>query len=422
MKQIFTKFFFFIFLFVLALSADAQWTALDYHNPQRGSLYITKHGTILSMGMMRGVDVGVNCGESWISPSEVQDVEYSSAIEVGDALMMGGDYAKFARSYDDGARWDVIDYSHILTDPKELQAAVYALCYYKDRLFMGRYGTGVYYSDDLGSTWTATDRVSLQLPGNQGGGEFVFHLMEFKGRLYNIGSSGIWRLNEDSLDLTWECVFRPQDMQGIDGRFPWLYTAVEVDGMMMIVNGDQFSKTILKTYDGENYEKLEYGGDLTTANIRGLYYDGQYIYAATSYDDAGTTKGVFVSDDAGTTWTRVSEGLTNATYMKFDVWEGNIYTCGFEDGKIYWMPLLNHTSVDNHDAEGYVDIIVMGSSFRVVSEIQGIEVVVYDLMGRVVYRNTDNVLHDLSGLNAGLYVAAVVEGGIIKAKEKIMVR
>ena len=86
------------------------------------------------------------------------------------------------------------------------------------------------------------------------------------------------------------------------------------------------------------------------------------------------------------------------------------------------MPLLNHTSVDNHDAEGYVDIIVMGSSFRVVSEIQGIEVVVYDLMGRVVYRNTDNVLHDLSGLNAGLYVAAVVEGGIIKAKEKIMVR
>lgn len=285
-----TKFFLFCFYFVIQ-NLNAQWVQLNIPSIDYSSIVAAPSGTggtnlfaaTAGMGILLSTDLGVN----W-TPINGANGELNYAVinalgvapngNGGATVLAGnGDLGVF-RSTNNGVNWtfcgignhEVISFA---TSPDGSQ------------LFAGTRDDGIYYSTDNGINWTKIGLSDKQVTAitvtPDGSGRInVYAGTWFQGLYHLTNNNGLWTSN--NLGFTND----------------WIMTLANTQNGTSVFAGTHNSGLYVSTNNGLNWIQTT----LSAYDIRSL------IFLETNYF-AGTSDGIFVSTDSGSSWNSANQGL-----------------------------------------------------------------------------------------------------------------
>ncbi len=216
------------------------------------------------------------------------------------------------------------------SEPEFLMQGIYATCIDsrggQSRLFVSgtseHWGPGVYYSDDLGTTWTETQGAAVRFPADLG--ESVERVWQIQpGRddgviFAGTQPSALFRSEDrgESFELVrslWDHPHRPEWGAGFGGQA--IHTVVP--------HPADSSRLTVAMSTGGVYQTSDGGTSWTPRNrgIKAYFFPdpwpefGQCVHKVASHPDrpdrmyAQNHHGVYRSDDAGLQWVSIADGL-----------------------------------------------------------------------------------------------------------------
>jgi photosystem II stability/assembly factor-like uncharacterized protein len=339
-----------------------------------------------------------NSGSTWSSlDTGLSNRDVWALAAVGTDLFAGTYGGGVFRSTDSGTTW--IAASDGLAD-----TTVLALAFDGTRLFAGTLG-GVYYSTDRGAGWISSNsglgsvfirclgvNGTKLFAGTYGGG--VFRSTD-SGAHWTSASAGL--TNTDVLDFAF---LGPNVYAGTYG------------GMFFSAN------------DGDQWYSISITDSLAKAGLFSKPSAPKAIYSFAVSDPnlfVGTFGGgVFLSTDAGDSWTPVNAGLGNRNVSILSVQGASLYV-GTLSGEVWRCALSDITSVETTSSrvtsaftleQNFPNPFNSMTDIRYqISHLGNVRLSVYDLLGRVVavlvnQRQAPGSYHmrfDGTGLSSGVY-------------------
>lgn len=308
------------FIIIASLLGTATMHAQSWEQiqklPSAQNIFVAPNGNLISSDFQYidysgGIYYSTDKGDSWIK-CNVADYAYCKMIQAGEYIIAAGEGCNLARSKDNGATWEVLNYAYMFTDyiseDDLIYDVAYAIAYFKEKLFVADFGGGgVIYSEDFGETWTLTDRESLKYDLGQikstakddnKGIDSFYNLAENNGELLLFGVYFIYRLNE--ADYTWELLRNDCNFMGVSST---------VDDKLIcgraIMNYNEASPYLEYTSDGgRSWGHIAHADTVDfDTNVRVLHSDEKGLYS-------GMQSGViYYTNDLGQNWTNISDGL-----------------------------------------------------------------------------------------------------------------
>lgn len=398
----------------------AQWERTNF-DQSAWDMCLTGNGNLIAANdiypEMGGLYISENEGETWVK-TLADDYAYSSHLVKDESVYFGGNGANVAISPDNGETWINVNFSDLFLDVTD-QDPMYAIEHHNGRIYASVFGLGVAYSTDEGTTWSLADIDSLLDENNpEDGGQWTYDLRSYNGKLYNIGSFGIWEYNE--VDDLWTKV---------DDRWYGGHSTIVDDVLYVSYNAIGIPDGIRYTTDFQNWEVMPLPNGVNTS-VRFLeYYEGAFFMG--HVNDA-----IFYTMDHGENWIEYRENYPKYTsgggFVYYGVpmnlvFSGESMFCGIFSpfagvGGVYRAPIppeilgLDEMSVPlkivvyPNPAKDIVSLqIPQGQGFQGILKIT-------DAMGRIVYNNTlanetDNLVTiSIKTWPSGLYIYTLVSG------------
>jgi len=289
-----------LFCLLLALgtgqaTADDSWTWIGPEFAVIEYIAVDVADAIYIGGTYMGVTVSHDGGETWVDTGGPNDPSVIACSPTG-TVFTNDMWAPFImRSDDQGGTWDWI--SEGLPEDVCTAIAVHPLNHHVFAAY--DYNGGIFRSTDDGLTWapTASSPSSFEFLDLEIGGN---------GQLYSLGDDGLYR-SEDNGD-TWIYLNSPELFFG-DGFISFAPTfALFLGGL----NEDTYLGELYRSWDnGETWDQLSNGLDCEYA-----------IYSSITYGPGGGPTllgdmncGAYRSENSGDLWTEINDGLTSLNVM-----------------------------------------------------------------------------------------------------------
>lgn len=189
---------------------QAQWEPTAF-NQSTWRLCQTENGNLLATNdvypEMGGIYISQDQGITW-TDTQVEKLSYTGFLVTNQSVYMGGVGSNVAISHDNGATWTISNFNDLFPGAHP-EDPIYAIEEHNNRIYVSLLSHGIVYSEDQGETWQLTDLDSLLDPNNpENGGQWCYNLRSYNGKLYSIGSFGIWEYSEAddlwrAVDNTW---------------------------------------------------------------------------------------------------------------------------------------------------------------------------------------------------------------------------
>lgn len=298
-------------LFVMICpQADAKWKLFKKLDATH-SFHITKGGTMLvsdyNYDRKGGIWYSTDKGETWVK-ADIADYNYNKFVELDDYVFALGYSGRIARSDDEGKTWELLNYTAPLKGiipTADLESdACYGMAYHNGKLFIADFvGGGVLYSEDMGETWNLTDRNPMSFTvSDQKDGlpttsvEAIYNLMSFNGELYAFGLYCVYKYLEDT--NSWENVRDDSNFMSVET----IHKGKMFCGRSM-PNETEASPFLEWTEDGVYWNWTERPVGQIDNNVRAMGQDENNLYVGLQ------TRGIYYSNDGGTSWADITEGL-----------------------------------------------------------------------------------------------------------------
>lgn len=315
-----------------AVSSFAQnnpWKML-YKLPATNAFYITNSGNMIladyQFDFSGGIYVSTDDGRTW-TKNAIEDKNYNLFVENDDYVFTAGCAGYMARSADDGVTWEQIDYraavEPVLGENVEYTTC-YAMTFHDGKLFVGDFGGGgVVYSEDNGTTWTATDITPFCYEAKDKQAiENIYNLVSYNGDLYAFGVYMVFKyLPEEN---SWEIIRGDSNFMAIST----VYKGMLCTGRS--VQNDGESIPFVETLNEEGvWGQLPRPEGTVDNNIRAMYADGDNLFIGMAMS------GLYFTDNEGETWYTLNDGVPyNTGYfftpMFFQSDEEYIYLIAYE--------------------------------------------------------------------------------------------
>lgn len=406
----------------------AQWEPTSF-NQSTWVLCQTENGNLLAANdaypEMGGIFISEDNGATW-TDTQAEKHSYTGHLVTSEHIYMGGVEFNIGISYDNGATWTNSNFSDLFPNANP-EDAVYAIEEHNDRIYVSLFGHGVIYSEDQGGTWQLTDQESLLDPNDpENGGQWTYNLRSYNGKLYNIGSFGIWEYNET--DDLWTMV---------DSTWYGSESLIVDDVLYVVYNAIGIPAGIRYTSDFQTWEEMPLPADVSTAVRTLSYYEGAFFMG--HVNDA-----VFYTMDYGQNWTAYKEdfpvfspvpGLDiYGVPMNFVFSEDTIYVGVFsaqEDlGGVYKAPvpedvLSVNQNTDKIQVKLYPNPAVDFITIDFPQKTEG-QLIIRDVTGRLILTKhienspTNSITIETNTWSAGLYLYSI-EGKATKTSGKFLV-
>jgi hypothetical protein len=293
------------------LSTDngKSWTALDTlfdvtcFARMNGNLYAGTNG---GGRFLTGVYVSTNNGLNWnlTDTGERSGKRFVLALTASGGNLFESTLSGMFLSSDEGATWTAIESG--LPDPSLYQSRIYALAANGQNIYAGTEGSGIYFSTNNGTTWSALPDIGLS------NSSIISSLLINNGNLYTGTDSGVYLSTDNGTDWT---VHNP--ISSVISSINTLDTA----------DGKVFASTqvgLFATTDtGTNWLADTTG--IGTVAMTGVVAEGGDLFAATN------GSGVFRSTNSGASWMPADTGLTNKNIISLEQ-NGGILYAGVNNG------------------------------------------------------------------------------------------
>lgn len=415
---------------LISFEIHAQWKLLK-DLPATYAVFITKSGNMLMSDFLMNIDpqTGVllrpgnggiylskNKGDTW-NKLDVPDYSYNKFYEFGKYVYAAGSAGRIARSADSGETWEMLNYTLPLQGEVDNTAiemtSCYAMEYHNGKLFIGDYnGGGVLYSEDMGETWSLTNRSSLKVETPSGVVvENIYNLVSFNGKLYAFGvyyifeyvdEYNLWMIKRsDSNFMCQATIFKDK-----------LYA-----GRSVMNQGEQ-SAFLERTADGETWEWVPRPEGQRDNNVRVINHDENNLYVGLQ------TKGMYYTDNEGETWAEISEGLPPyaedfteeyISPLQIAVDDEYIYVAMFEEefyadrkaSGVYRFAKKDlpptPSAIRNLSTDADFQVIA-GDSYLQIKGNMEFTISVFDMYGKQVHANVQDGKIDIQNLASGVYV------------------
>jgi hypothetical protein len=305
---------FFVLSHALVFDCLGQWTEVAIGSgvttgPRISAMVVTKTGKIIAGTSERGIYVSANNGTSWIPANKgLTDGNVISATINGSSIFVSG--GEVFRSSNDGASWNKVTNGLPPFAAVVLEAA-------GGRLFALINNGTLFYSDDNGDSWLQMTNVPSTVSALIRSGTNVF-LGSSEGvyRSTDLGMS--WLLVNSGLPISRKVI---QMGASENTLVAWILEA----GIFVSTNGgaswnlstlpvgylriSQIGATILASYSqGPVWRSDDSGASWSL--VQNLPYAGS-ILSVGNYFFASTPRGVYLSKDAGFTWSPSNIGMTD---------------------------------------------------------------------------------------------------------------
>lgn len=438
MMKNYKNFFSVILVFVaLACSsgAYAAWEQIQVL-PAAQNVFVAPNGNLISSDFIfeytGGIWYSQDKGTTW-TKCDVEDHAYTLMVQAGDYIIASGEGCNLARSNDNGITWEVLNYGYMFVDYISEEGVewdvAYAMTYYNNKLYVADLGGGgVIFSEDFGETWTLTDRESLKYDTGssksvaKGDGtalDSYYNLAENNGRLLLFGMYFIYRLNEDG--HTWELLRTDSNFMGVSAK----WEDKLVCGRAIPNYTDQVPFLEYTADGGTSWGEVPRPEGMIDNNVRAMHSDEMGMYVALQ------NGGMYFTEDFGTTWSNISDGMPYTTTDAGDLYEAPLIITSDADYvyvAIYKEPWLQSNvsgvyrlaksslpvaSVDKVRTKNVVGYVYNNTLY-----INGVaDVTIYTVGGAMVCaeKGCNNI--DLSNLADGVYLyEAVMDGNRITGK------
>lgn len=269
----------------------AQWQPTNYNQAVWDMCQAENGNLIIANDIypdMGGLYISEDEGESW-AKALADDFAYSSHLVKDESVYFGGVEGNVAISHDNGETWMNVDFSELFSDITE-QDPMYAIEHHNGRIYASVFGLGIAYSSDEGATWTLADIDSLLDENNpENGGQWSYNLTSFNGKLYNIGSFGVW-VYDEATDL-WSKV---------DDRWYGSSSLIVDDVFYIAYNAIGVPDGIRYTTDFETWEVMPLPDAVDTSVGFLKYHRGAFFMGHVN-------DGIFYTMDHGDTWNEYNE-------------------------------------------------------------------------------------------------------------------
>lgn len=419
---------------LISFEVRAQWKLLK-ELPATYAVFITKSGNMLMSDFLMDIDpktgailrpgkggiyLSKDKGESW-KKVDAPDYSYNKFYEFGDYVFAGGSAGRIARSSDSGETWELLNYTlplaGIVDNTAIEQTSCYAMEYHNGKLFIGDFnGGGVLYSEDMGETWSLTERSSLKVETPSGVVvENIYSLAAFNGKLYAFGvyyifeyvdEYNLWMIKRsDSNFMCQTMVFKDK-----------LY------GGRSVMNQGEQSAFLERTSDGETWEWVPRPKGQRDNNVRVINHDENNIYVGLQ------TKGIYYTDNEGETWAEISEGLPPyaedfteeyISPLQIAVDDEFIYVAMYEDAfysdrkvsGVYRFAKKNlpptPSAIRNLSADADFQVFANDSYLQIKGNME-FTISVFDMYGKHVDVNVQDGNMDIRNLASGVYVYELI--------------
>ncbi len=288
---------------------------------------LTAHGNNVYVGTWgNGICKTSNQGETWEFTPNLNSWSLPTMATFGNTIFAAGD-GGILRSVDDGSIWTVCNQglqSTGILGFAQIGADIFAAT-----------PMGVVISTDDGQTWSAS---------NSGmGNEYATDIISIGNTLYAVSQSGIYK--SVNFGNSWS---------EINNDFPQDYIPTKIGhiGEVLFVSGGNSGTMYKSSNNGDSWISMNFDF-IGYPSSFAVYDDLLFVGAFGNLN----TPGVFMTNDLGTNWTDVSEGLDNNLVWDIIINNGWAYVCTKGSG-VYKRPLAdflpeNISSAGSHEISIY---------------------------------------------------------------------
>lgn len=417
-----------LFVSVFFNNVYAQWQMVKFQDAAYAG-YITKGGNLLlsdyTFDGTGGIYISADAGETW-TKTDAEDHAYNKFYAFGDYIFAIGSNAAVARTADEGKTWQMVSYAdaakEVLDEGAVEYTVAYAMTEYDGKLFLGDFnGAGIMYSEDYGETWKRTDIESLSYTvedekGSQTYVENIYQLVSYKGKLYAFGVLYVFEYNDAGNN--WVVMRDDSNFMSQSTIFNGnLYCGRSCP------NDEPDAPFLEMTSDFETWTMIKGPQEIISKNVRVLYSDDKFIYAATQ------DRGAFVYDINTGKWYSLCDGYP-------ELYPGDEYLKGlyhaptqmFSDDEYLYIVLYDFPGSPSGASGLYrfakdeitartpiaevsadADFLIQDGSI-IFPSAGKMEVSVYDISGKKVMGGECRGRLFIGSLNKGVYLFRAVSG------------
>lgn len=408
----------FIIIMLLSINANAQWNKIDAINDSRPTPSLFQKDGIIYAGSDNRIYISRDNGANWEESNIISpDVDFISAlIKHGNKIFVGTYNFGVFYSNDEGKTWNGLN-----TGLNGLGAnTISDFAIRGSDLFVGTYGSGVFVID--------LNNLSQWIPFNSGLSFSVSYninsLKNINGTLYaGAGGNSSYFKNKENSNEWEEVVFG--EMWGEPNS---VYDVLIIDNQFLIAA----SYGIYTSIDEKNWQYLNLGaGSINEANFA-VHNNKIYVH----YTKGSGRTFWFTSIDKGTTWNFLEDqrGVDVLSVLVVDnkLFAGRLY--GFN-----YLPLVP-TSVEEGKlpirfelSQNYPNPFNPSTTINFsISEMRNVELKIYDITGREVaslvneYKPAGNYSYKFDAaelnLSSGVYFYRLNAGEYFSVKKMILMK
>ena len=342
-----------------------------------------------------GVYSSSNNGNTWTQSSVGITNDSIVSFAKNDSLLFAGTHGGLFRSNDDGVSWQLVNqnftnYNILSILPKG------------NELFIGTDGNGVFYSPDLGNTWSA---INSGLPQN---GLNVTAIISFGGNLF-IGTvyGGVFKSTNNG--STWAAV-----NNGL-GCTTYIRSFQMVGNKLLV--GTQGCGIYSTTDMGNSWFSSSVG--LTAQTIIKMIQSNGTIYAATFGG------GVCFSSDSGLTWSPKNSGLNSGYELAVNTIasDGYNFFVGTYGAGAYRLQQSTTEIKSYLEIEKSIGVNPNPASekIHIKTEVPVGLVQCTDIRGKLIFQINDSSCINISSLENGIYKLIIhdKDGNVMSIKQII---
>lgn len=394
-------------------SAHSQWQPLGLDSLRVFSLAASSSAMFAGTDQ-HGVYRSTNGGISWSQSNSGLHDSFAKTLEMGGSRIYSGSNRGGASvSTNDGVSWQNI--SAGLPPPG---TGVHVISVSGGVAFAGTNGRGVFRSTNNGATW---DSVNTGL-----GNRFVHAMTVNSGNLYagtgnSVSEGGIYLSSNNGASWTLT-----------SGAIVSAVRSLATTGNMFIAGCN--GTGVFVSFGGQTWDQRNNG--LANTNVRAVALYGNMAFTSIL---AGTNGGgIFLSENSGSTWRSINDGLGNLSILSLLVAPPYVYAGTFAG--VWRRPVSQLVSVDETSPElpsaitllqNYPNPFNPATTIRFeLPATQHITIKVFDMLGTEVATLVDgirnagshNVLFDASGLASGVYLCRLQAGSASQSRKLILSR
>jgi photosystem II stability/assembly factor-like uncharacterized protein len=289
-----------------------SWIEVNSGLPNEDVLALAMNGNHLFAGTATsGVFLSTDNGTNWEEVNNGLTNFNVSAFAVSDSNLFAAAPGGVYKSTNDHTKWEKVNNGLTNTNVTALIAS-------GTRLIAGTNGGGIFYSDNNGANWQAikdglkdSEVIALGICDSIIYASTVHSWPSQKGSIYRSFDGGInWQVADTSLDVI---------AYHFASKGSTIFAGANI--------GEGGGIVMRSTDNGSNWSMV-FGGSIYSGS------NGLVVLDSTIFEGISGihSRGLFRSDDDGTTWRRINTGFANENILSLAVNGPNLYAATYYDG------------------------------------------------------------------------------------------